>query len=48
MLVVSPLFRYKALDERLDKNFIESVVSLREVLLEYEWHRHGKQLAERK
>jgi hypothetical protein len=39
---------YKRLDESLDKDYINSVVSLRECLLEYEWRQHGKILAERK
>jgi hypothetical protein len=39
---------YKRLDESLEKDYINSVVSLRECLLEYEWRQHGKILAERK
>jgi hypothetical protein len=39
---------YKRLDASLDKDYINSVVSLRECLLEYEWRQHGKILAERK
>jgi hypothetical protein len=38
----------KRLDESIDKDYISSVVSLRQCLLEYEWQQHGKMLAERK
>lgn len=38
----------KRLDESLDKDYIDAVVSLRKHLLMHEWQQHGKALAERK
>lgn len=48
VLISSAAIRYRALDETLDKDYIESVAGLRALLLEYEWAQHGKALAERK
>lgn len=37
-----------SLSENINKGYLESVKHLREMLMAYEWHLHGKELAERK
>eukprot|EP00879_Flechtneria_rotunda_P004147 GHRR01004394.1.p1 GENE.GHRR01004394.1~~GHRR01004394.1.p1 ORF type:complete len:413 (+),score=139.21 GHRR01004394.1:178-1416(+) len=37
-----------SLSENINKGYLESVKHLREMLLAYEWHLHGKELAERR
>eukprot|EP00775_Hariotina_reticulata_P012137 gene12137-12275_t len=37
-----------SLSENINRGYLESVKHLREMLMAYEWHLHGKELAERK
>jgi hypothetical protein len=37
-----------SLSENINKGYLEAVKHLREMLMAYEWHLHGKELAERK
>jgi len=36
------------LSENINRGYLEIVNHLRELLMAYEWHLHGKELAERK